>query len=413
MSRHTYVNPEDEKVFVAIYAKDPECNRCFECGGPNPQWCDVMHGTFICLNCSGQHRGLGVHLSFVRSSTMDGWMNWKPEKLRQMEVGGNRRARLYFEANGVPKAPIKARYESLGALRYADLLEAEALGKPFDEGAWQPPAWYTRMKMQSSPSPSSPSPTAMFPPTSPNRFAGMGSNGQSGVASNPNNSSGGGSDWFSALSSGWNAVSQKTAELAHQATEAVQNADVDGVKSSLAQKWASLSSTVSTYATDLQHKMVDNRDGANGGNGDEDGLAGMMRNARQAQAESGVTGAPVDPTRFGHIEGNRASPVRGTPVQPGSTSSPVTGHTPVYQGRAISANSAGGAAPVARAVMTTASHSPVASTPATVTSTTTGAPVNRPPNPLSTGNAGGVGFASNTPTMAQTEKKDDWAWDDF
>lgn len=56
-----------------------------------------------------------------------------------MEIGGNRRARLYFEANHVPRAPIKARYESLGAMRYAALLEAEALGQPFNESCWQPP----------------------------------------------------------------------------------------------------------------------------------------------------------------------------------------------------------------------------------------------------------------------------------
>jgi hypothetical protein len=38
------------------------------------------------LECAGTHRSLGVHLSFVRSTTLD---NWDDSQLAQMRVGGN------------------------------------------------------------------------------------------------------------------------------------------------------------------------------------------------------------------------------------------------------------------------------------------------------------------------------------
>jgi len=43
---------------------------------------------------------MGVHISFVRSLKMD---KWKLKEIKQMELGGNKRAREYFEENGMSK----------------------------------------------------------------------------------------------------------------------------------------------------------------------------------------------------------------------------------------------------------------------------------------------------------------------
>ena len=52
-------------------AKD---NRvCAECPEPNPDWAAINLGVFVCLRCSGLHRQLGVHVSKVKSCTMDLW----------------------------------------------------------------------------------------------------------------------------------------------------------------------------------------------------------------------------------------------------------------------------------------------------------------------------------------------------
>lgn len=91
-------------------------------------WVSVSNGIFICMQCAGKYRGLGVAKSFVKSITLDSWSNREVELMRK---GGNQRLRDFFaEYHIKTEFPLTMRFSFLALYYYKLMLAAEVDGTP-------------------------------------------------------------------------------------------------------------------------------------------------------------------------------------------------------------------------------------------------------------------------------------------
>ncbi|KAF8439314.1 hypothetical protein L210DRAFT_3402416, partial [Boletus edulis BED1] len=98
--------------------KQPDNKLCADCKRNDPRWASWNLGVYLCIRCSGIHRGMGTHISRVKSIDLD---MWTPEQMESIQRWGNCRANMYWEAHlkagHVPpdhkmESFIRSKYES-------------------------------------------------------------------------------------------------------------------------------------------------------------------------------------------------------------------------------------------------------------------------------------------------------------
>ena len=77
----------------AILSSNP---ICADCDATHPEWVSINIGALICLRCSGIHRSLGVHISKMRSMTLD---RLPDDVLSMLNQLGNNATNNIFEAD--------------------------------------------------------------------------------------------------------------------------------------------------------------------------------------------------------------------------------------------------------------------------------------------------------------------------
>ncbi|KAF9006615.1 hypothetical protein BDQ17DRAFT_293202 [Cyathus striatus] len=146
-----------KKILSELSKREDLKNKyCNDCGNPNPQWASLGFSVFVCLQCAGTHRGFGVHISFVRSISMD---TWSEDQIKRMQLGGNGPFRDFIRAYepadlGGYKEGLTSydTYHCWAATQYKEKLDAMLASKDWSPSS--PPPTFNTSSRSVSPAPS-------------------------------------------------------------------------------------------------------------------------------------------------------------------------------------------------------------------------------------------------------------------
>nr|XP_043606551.1 ADP-ribosylation factor GTPase-activating protein AGD2-like isoform X2 [Erigeron canadensis] len=82
------ININQADCVANILREIPGNDLCAECGATEPDWASLNLGILMCIECSGVHRNLGVHISKVRSISLDVKV-WEPTVMDLFQNLGN------------------------------------------------------------------------------------------------------------------------------------------------------------------------------------------------------------------------------------------------------------------------------------------------------------------------------------
>ncbi|SNX87243.1 related to AGE2 - ADP-ribosylation factor and GTPase activating protein effector [Melanopsichium pennsylvanicum] len=90
---NTKAAQERQQRILLDLVRQPGNDVCADCKGRAPRWASWNLGIFICVQCAGVHRKMGVHISKVKSLTLDTWTREQVDRMK--EIGNIKSNRNY------------------------------------------------------------------------------------------------------------------------------------------------------------------------------------------------------------------------------------------------------------------------------------------------------------------------------